>query len=372
MALVVLALLQGVFGLRVLRRLFRRPERLRALPGPAAGKLAIVLPVLDEERRLARCMEGLAEQGPIVAEILVVDGGSRDGTPVLARRLASAEPRARILDASPVPADWNGKAWGLEVGAAAAGPAAGWLLTVDADARLSPGAAEAILRLAEGERLDAVSLAAGQEVRGAALAAMHPALLTTLVYRLGRPGRVYRRPGEVQANGQCFLVRRAALERIGGFARVRGSLCEDVTLARELVVGGFRVGFAELDGAVRVRMYEGWREAWSGWPRSLPLRDRFWGWSGRLGLLEVTLVQALPLPMVALALVRRRRLPLAVNIALLAVRLGVLQGTRRAYVRPSPAYWLSPLLDLPAAAALYLSLLRRRHLWRGRLMVEHR
>jgi dolichol-phosphate mannosyltransferase len=119
-------------------------------------------------------------------------------------------------------------------------------------------------------------------------------------------------------------------------------------------------------------MYEDWRQAWRGWPRSLPLRDRFWGWSGRLGLLEVALVQALPLPLVLLAAARRRRLPLAVNASLLALRLGVLVGTRRAYAGSAWTYWLSPLLDVPAAAALNLSLIRRRHLWRGRPMVDDR
>jgi dolichol-phosphate mannosyltransferase len=314
------------------------------------------------------------EQGPRVTEILVVDGGSADRTLAIARRLPSGDRRVRVLDASPIPDGWNGKAWGLESGARAADPSCVWLLSVDADTRLAPGAAAALVAAAEAQGLDALGVAARQEVPSAALSALHPALLTTLVYRLGAPGRVFSSPSQVQASGQCFLVRRDALERAGGFSAVRRSRCEDVTLARELVAAGLRVGFYELDDLVRVRMYEGWREAWRGWPRSLPLHDRFWGWSGRLGLLEVALVQALPLPLLLLTAGRRPRprLALAVNSALLGLRLGVLAGTRRAYVRPRWSYWLSPLFDLPAAAALYLSLIRRRQLWRGRPMVEDR
>lgn len=409
----LLALCQLLLAVRVLPRLVRRPDRLRLTEGAPGGRVAVVLPVLDEEARLAGCLKTLLDQDPAVAEILVVDGGSTDRTLDVARRLGSGRRRFRFLDASPVPAGWNGKAWGLEVGASAAGEAldlsstrprgmgpdlssprsrgmgpelssprsrgevgvgssSDWLLTVDADTRLTPGAAEALVAAAEGKGLDALSVPARQEVPGRALAALHPALLTTLVYRLGAPGRTFSRPDQVQASGQCFLVRRAALERIGGFSRVRSSRCEDVTVARELVAAGFRVGFYELDGLVRVRMYEDWRQAWRGWPRSLPLRDRFWGWSARLGLLEVALVQALPLPLVLLAAARRRRLPLAVNASLLALRLGVLVGTRRAYAGSAWTYWLSPLLDVPAAAALNLSLIRRRHLWRGRLMVDDR
>jgi dolichol-phosphate mannosyltransferase len=373
--MLLLALAQLLLGVRVLRRLLRRPHRPKPASGVPAGRMAVVLPVLDEEARLHGCLCALMEQSAPVTEIVVVDGGSADRTLAVARELASRDRRVRVLDASPVPAGWNGKAWGLESGARAAGPSCAWLLTVDADTRLAPGAAAALVLTAQDQGLDALSVAARQEAPGAALSALHPALLTTLVYRLGPPGRVFGSPGQAQASGQCFLLRREALERAGGFAVVRRSRCEDVTLARELVAAGRRVGFYELGDLVRVRMYEGWLEAWQGWPRSLPLRDRFWGWSARLGLLEVALVQAMPLPLLMLLMGSRRprpRLALAVNAVLLGLRLGVLAGTRRAYVRPSWTYWLSPLLDLPASAALFLSLVRRRPRWRGRPMVEDR
>ncbi len=54
------------------------------------------------------------------------------------------------------------------------------------------------------------------------------------------------------------------------------------------------------------------------------------------------------------------------------MRLGVLAGTRRAYVRPPLWYWLSPLADLPAVALLIASALRRTHTWRGRTLVAEK
>jgi hypothetical protein len=51
------------------------------------------------------------------------------------------------------------------------------------------------------------------------------------------------------------------------------------------------------------------------------------------------------------------------------MRIGVLIGTRRAYRNPGWTYWLSLLADLPVAAALIASALRRRHTWRGRTLV---
>ena len=60
---------------------------------------------------------------------------------------------------------------------------------------------------------------------------------------------------------------------------------------------------------------------------------------------------------------------LVVNVALVMARLGVLIGTARAYRRVRWPYWLSPLCDVPAAVALCCSGLRRRHTWRGRVLV---
>ena len=61
-----------------------------------------------------------------------------------------------------------------------------------------------------------------------------------------------------------------------------------------------------------------------------------------------------------------------VNGLLGAIRLGVLAGTARAYRRAPWSYWLSPLADIPVALALWSSLCRRHHVWRGRRMVTRR
>jgi dolichol-phosphate mannosyltransferase len=199
-------------------------------------------------------------------------------------------------------------------------------------------------------------------------------MLTTLVYRFGIPGQTADRVDEVQANGQCFLARRSALARVGGFSLGYGSVCEDVTVARALVAGGHRVGFVESEAKVETTMYESWRDAWHNWSRSLPMRDQFSGAAGWLGLAEVTLAQALPLPL--LLMVRGREaapaaLPLRlVTIVLVMTRLGVLAGTARAYTWLPWTYWLSPVLDVPVTVQLWRKALRRRHVWRGRPLVR--
>jgi dolichol-phosphate mannosyltransferase len=371
--LTILALVQAILGLRVGARLLRS-ARGTVIQPPANGDpvegTSVIVPVLNERGRLRPCLEGLIGQGCEVAEILVVDGGSTDGTQDLIASFHERDQRVRIIDASPISHDWNGKAWGLQAGLDNA--RSNWVLTIDADVRPRPGLVRALLAHADTTGLDVLSVATRQEIEGAGEGLLHPSMLTTLVYRFGIPGGRYRRVADVQANGQCFLARRTVLEESGGFAAVRDSICEDITLARRLVEQGHEVGFYEAGRLVSVRMYPDWQSTWRNWPRSLPMRDRYFGVRGFVGLAEVLFVQASPLPiLVAVSLGGARSTVLAkVNLLLLLTRVGILAGTARAYTDRPLTYWLSPLVDLPVALKLIRSAIQRKHTWRGRALVR--
>lgn len=374
--LIGLGLTQLVLGLRVVTRLLSTAGgmRLQAVPqgDVAEERLSVLIPVLNEYCRLPSCLEGLLGSGAEVSEILVVDGGSSDGTQALVLRYRERDPRIRLLDASPIPPEWNGKAWGLHIGLQQVAPASCWVLTLDADVRPAPALARSLLAHMELARLVACSVATRQEIDGIGQGLLHPALLTTLVYRFGMPGHATRTISAVQANGQCFLLRRDILQACGGFAVGRASLCEDVTLARTLAAAGHRVGFYEAEGLVSVRMYEDWHDTWQNWPRSLPMHDHFSGWQTLLDWLTIALVQAAPLPLflVLLRISPRYRWLMLLNGCYTAMRIGVLCGTARAYARRPWSYWLSPLCDLPVALKLGASVLQRRHHWRGRTLIR--
>ena len=375
MLVVALVALEALAGARVMLRLFRSAGGTRIGPGtpPDAQTFAVVVPVLDEALRLGPCLTALlASRG--VTEIVVVDGGSKDGTRELVHDVAARDARVRLVEAPLAPPGWNGKAWNLEAGLRAVETT--WLVTVDADVRVGPELISEAVARATRDGLTAISIATSQQLADTGSALLHPALLTTLVYRAGLPNVATGDPRAVQANGQVFVARRDALVEADAFRAARASRCEDVTAARALASAGGRIGFYEGDAVVR--MYDSWRDCAANWPRSLTLRDRFvpaarvWA-----ALVEVLFAQALPLPTLLALLLLGTAVPeaaavRAVALALVMMRVGVLAGTRRAYPGVSPAYWLSPLLDLPAVALLARSALRRRHVWRGRALVDER
>ena len=377
--MVFAAVLVGLEAIAVLRAVVRMVATaggaaLRAGGAGTRDSVAVIVPVYNEEARLAPTLASLAAVGPSVGEIAVVDGGSADGTRGVVAAAAARDARIRWIDAGATPAGWNGKAWNLACGLRAT--TAPWVATIDADVRVGAHTIDAAVLRAERDGLVALSVATRQELAGPPTALLHPALLTTLVYRAGLPNVASGDPLHVQANGQVFVARRAALDGADAFRAARASRCEDVTTARVLAAAGGRVGFFEGDAVVR--MHESARDCAANWPRSLTLRDAFVSparmWTA---LAELVLAQALPLPTLLVLLAAGGTGPLAraataVAFALVMVRLGVLAGTRRAYVRPSLAYWLSPLADLPAVALLIASAARRTHVWRGRTLVGER
>lgn len=370
----ILAVIQGLAAVRSFSRMGRTASgaRIGRATGVSAdiGTVAVLLPVLNEERRLEPCLDGLTAQGDALVRILVIDGGSTDGTRALVERRAASDPRVRLIDAAPVPPDVNGKAYNLETGFRQLPEGVEWVLTIDADVRPQPGLVDALLRHAQETGVKAFSVATHQELSGAGEGLVHPAMLATLVYRFGIPGHAATDPGQVQANGQCALYRRDLLGSVGGFSGVLHDVSEDVTLARIIALRGTPVGFYESDDLARVEMYAGWRDAWDNWTRSLPMRDRFTARSSAIGLVEATLAQGLPSMLGPLAILSRQRSPLMLlNIGLFLARLGVLAGTTRAYRSRPWTYWLSPLADPFVIARIWTMWARRVHTWRGRTLV---
>jgi dolichol-phosphate mannosyltransferase len=356
-----------LFGLR------KKKPRITVSDQSSAERVSIILPVLNEAKRIERALAGLVTQPEEVHEILVVDGGSTDGTQAIVARFGAEDQRVRLLDASPVDKHWTGKAWGLNFGLQRSDPSCHWILCVDADVWVAPKLARSLLAHAKKTGVTTFSVATRQHLSGKIEALIHPAMLTTLIYRFGSPGKATRNHHKVQANGQCFFSPRETLLKTGAFRAAQTSLCEDITIARRLAESGETVGFYEAEDLVDVTMYEHWRETWRNWPRSLPMRDQYFGWREAANLAGLLIFQALPLPLFVLGIVIGAPLGfLLLSGSLLALRIGVLFGLARAYPKKPWTYWLSPFFDLPVALRIIQFALCRRHSWRGRTYVRRR
>jgi len=351
-----------------------RTRRAATPPHPAEitdTTVSVIVPTLNEAQRIAPCLAGLRAQARPLLEVLIVDSGSSDGTRELVADAAAIDPRVRLLSDDPRPPDWVGKVWALEQGLRAA--RGEWVLGIDADVEPQPGLVAGVVAAAREAGYSVVSFAPRFAAQSAWEQLLQPALLLTLVYRGGTAG-TERDPERLMANGQCFLARRDALLRHGGYAPARESFADDVTLARHLARQGERVGFLDGSRLYLVRSYRSAREMWREWGRSLDLRQATSATRQWLDVLFLIAVQGLPLPVLVLlaigastsTLSSTARLLTVVNGVLLGIHLLLLRPLSHSYDRPGPSFWLSWITDPLAVVRIVLSTLQQRRQWRGR------
>jgi len=315
--------------------------------------IGVVVPARDEAERISPLLDAIVG-APGVTEVIVVDDQSSDTTAAIARAAG-----ATVVAGNPLPDGWAGKAWALQQGIAVSN--ADWVVTLDADARPDPALPTALVARATAERFDLLTVGGRFECPTPASRWLHPAMLTTLVYRFGPPGSTPGRPARTMANGQCMTLPRAAFLEAGGMGPVSNEVVEDLALGRHLATDGRRVGFLDASELLTVRMFESFGDVWTGWGRSLALPGIEPRRRQLVDLAIVTLAQVLPIPRL---LLRRGDV---LDVVLAAARFGTLAGTRSAYERTDAPYWLSPLADPLAAVAIGRGIARRgRQTWRGR------
>ena len=166
--------------------------------------ISVIVPALDEGVQIEAALRSARE--PLVAEILVVDGGSSDDTSARAAGFAD-----RVLT-SP-----RGRA--LQMNAGAQQARGDVLLFLHADTRLPPGFAVAIESAVQagavGGRFDV-------ELRGTQ---RFLPVVAALMNARSRATRIF-------TGDQAIFVRREVFARIGGFAAI--PLMEDVELSSRL------------------------------------------------------------------------------------------------------------------------------------------
>ena len=177
--------------------------------GSETAAISVVIPVLNATSTLARTLESVGEVGGLIRETIVVDGGSRDGTALLAEGAG-----ARVIASAP------GR--GVQLAAGAAAASAPWLLFLHADTVLGRGwfAEVAAFVSAPGHRDRAAAFRFALDDPAPAARRVE----RLVAWRCRRWGLAY--------GDQGLLIGRALYDRVGGFRPL--PLMEDVDLVRRI------------------------------------------------------------------------------------------------------------------------------------------
>jgi len=211
-----------------------------------------VVPARDEADVIARSIGSLAAQDyPGSFRIVLMDDSSSDGTGDIARNLGSD--RVEVVAGAPLAEGWTGKLWAVSQGVERAGkPEYLWL--TDADIEHAPDTLRTLVTRGEAGDLALVTLMARLRCDSFAERMLIPAFV--FFFQLLYPFALVNRPkGLGGAAGGCMLVRRTALEAVGGIAAIRDALIDDCTLGALLKTQG-RVWLGLTDRSRSIRPYE--------------------------------------------------------------------------------------------------------------------
>lgn len=228
------------------------------VPSADLSKITVLIPARNEADTIKKTLLALKDQGPEL-KIIVIDDQSTDGTSRVIRETLHDE--VQIIQGRELPSGWAGKLWALEQ--ARTQVQTPYILLLDADIELAPGILAALLQKLETESLDLVSIMAHLRMKTFAEKLLIPSFI--YFFKLLYPFSIANNPRSKLgvAAGGCILTKSAALEKIGGFAALKGALIDDCTLAQKMKTSGFRTWIGLSRSVTSHRGYSDLRSIWN-------------------------------------------------------------------------------------------------------------
>ncbi len=234
-------------------------RELRALVPVAAQQLKSALHVVIPARNepdIAVCLRAVLADPAASLRVVVVDDRSSDDTAARAQAVCDQDSRARVVRLTTEPADGVfGKPRALDAGVQALDADAQLLCFLDADVVLAPGALGGLVHAMAAQGAGAVSGVVRLVTRGLVEQLLVPTFASVVMSRM-MPTAVHDATHAAAfLNGQLIVTSRAALEGIGGWRAMSGTVLEDVALARKLKAHGTTLRLCDVRALAATRMY---------------------------------------------------------------------------------------------------------------------
>ncbi|HIN66822.1 MAG TPA: glycosyltransferase [Candidatus Obscuribacterales bacterium] len=228
--------------------------------------ISVVVPVRNEEGKVARCLESLALQDYPNFDIVVVNDKSTDASGQIISELAKKYSNIEVIQGRDSRTGWLGKCNALNHGSPHA--KGDWLVFSDADTYHHPNSLRDAVGAAIKYNVDMISFMPVQELYSFGERAIMPVLLGSFL--MGDPTNSINDPKSPRAYayGQYIMVKRTTYDAIGGHESVKDQILDDISIGKVAKEKGFSVTACDGRPLYTVRMYTNFSELWNGWTKN--------------------------------------------------------------------------------------------------------
>jgi hopene-associated glycosyltransferase HpnB len=242
-----------------------REDKIEPKPLDRWPLVVAIVPARNEAETIARSISSLGKQDyPGEFSVIVADDHSSDGTADLARKAAEecgAAARIAVHSAAELPQGWTGKVWAMNEGIRAVSERAlEFFWFTDGDILHAPDTLRHLVYRAEKESLDLASRMVLLQAKTIPERLLIPPFLYFFLMLYPPSWIADPKARTAGAAGGCILLRRSALERIGGMQAIRNEVIDDCALARAVKKSGGKIWMGLTRASVSLRGYGSFAE----------------------------------------------------------------------------------------------------------------
>lgn len=237
------------------------------VPNEAMPSLSVVIPARNEASAIEAAVASHCCQDYQRLQVVVCDDGSTDATPDILARLQKRFGNLEVTQGIEPPEGWMGKTNAMRQALERA--TGEFILFVDADVRYAQGVhRRAVTEMARGnyDMVLLLSTLEGKSFEPLVTSFLDAFALYSVPTFLAN---VQRLRWFAFGAGSGNLVRREALEAIGGLESIKSEVVDDVALGKRIKAWRGRFRLVTAFGDVRVRMYPSFSAAVEGFTKNL-------------------------------------------------------------------------------------------------------
>jgi len=228
--------------------------------------VTIVIPTRNEENRIINCIKTLQSQTYQNFKVIIVDD-STDKTIEVITNIVGNDTRFKIIKQKPLKDGWIGKPFAVQQGFTSA--EGEWLLFIDADTYYDPMIIEKSVSYAIQNNLDMLSISPRHICKTFWEKVIQPIPLG-IIPAISPLTKVNDPKSNVAlALGPYILIKNSVFQKVGGYESIKGCIADDIELAKLVKTSGHRIGIANGQSLMNLRMYERFHDIWEGWEKNI-------------------------------------------------------------------------------------------------------